>query len=182
MKKQPKSSSSVLKLFIALSDRAEDNKKHLEKMKVVSADCLALFAEVSALHYLVQGTTFQDIHKITNKIYDFFLEQYDFFNERLVQLAKSPVKNIKEIALLTSVASELIPTDENRLIVVNTYSVCERLIHILQVHQKNLNELKKLASSSEDFVTEDYCIQKLYFTTKEIWQLKSRLSMQEIKK
>lgn len=145
-----------------------------EKLKIASANSLFLAVKFSTLHYLVQGSTFGDVHKITEKYYEHFFEGYDFYNERLVQRHNTPIRTIKE-------ATETTKLNETEL--KDEYTIEEALKEVLSLlnrHRSFIHNMKKIAAEDEDFVTEDHCIDELSWLDKEIWFIKSRLSINHI--
>lgn len=149
-----------------------------KELKVIASDSLFLFVKFSTLHYLVQGETFNDIHKLTQKCYEHFLEMYDFFNEKLVQRQISPVKCIFEACELTSFPRLQGSKDrDKKKDIKSTTEVCHKALLLLESFREKLKTLKEVAGRERDYVVEDYCIKELYFFDKEIWTLRSRLSV-----
>lgn len=147
-------------------------------LKAIASDSLFLFVKFSTLHYLVQGETFNDIHKLTQKCYEHFLEMYDFFNEKLVQRQVSPIKCIFEACEMTSFPKLHGDKDRSkRKDYKDTTEVCYKALILMESFREKLVALKEVANKERDYVVEDYCIKELYFFDKEIWTLRGRLSM-----
>lgn len=147
-------------------------------LKVAASDALFLFVKFSTLHYLVQGETFSDIHKLTQKCYEHFLEMYDFFNEKLVQRQVSPIKCIFEACEFTSFPRLEGSKNRNKgRDIKDTTEVCYKALMLLNSFREKLVALKEVAGRERDYVVEDYCIKELYFFDKEIWTLRGRLSI-----
>lgn len=158
-----KSSFTILMKPVTISD------DYKQKMKILSANSLVMYVRSSALHYLVQGTTFADIHKTTDGYYQKFQEMYDFLNERLIQLHIPPIKSLKEANTLQNILKDA--DDKNEY---TPEEVCSELARTFRIMTFDLKRLKESSGEAKDYQTEDWCVQQLYFFEKEAWMLDAR--------
>lgn len=147
-----------------------DDEKRFYLIRELTADCLTLYVRISAIHYLIIGSTFDDLHKLTEMYYKTFQEMYDFLNERLVQLQQKPLTSLKDVDFyskleLQEIKSSYLP-----------YEACKELVSYLEQIKILINSIISATSIyPKDSVTNDYCIKQLYFIDKQLWQLNSRI-------
>lgn len=155
------------------------SEEYNEKLRIAASHSMALAICFSTLHYLVQGDTFKDIHKITEKYYEHFYELYDYYNERLVQRGGKPVCCLDEIQQYCQMMAP--PKNlKSAMEAKNEYSVEEACLKIMKKLSKAYaytKRLKKLSADVEDFNVEDKMIEEIKWLEKEIWMVKSRIGL-----
>lgn len=169
-----------------------------EKLKTAASHSLYVAVKFSTLHYLVQGNTFSDIHKITEKYFEHFHENYDYFNERLVQREALPIRSLEEAmdyctkcfnthtknkgshnVNLTKDTNDKFRREPEK----EKYTIaeaCECILHLLMKCRKFSELLKKQSAMVEDYVTEDRMVDELTWLDKQIWMVKSRLAANQV--
>ena len=162
-------------MILSLTPTKTKHNKDNDGLRTIVANAMILFIKLNTIHYVIKGLSFREIHKKTERYYEYMKSIYDELNERLVQLGDTPIKTLDCINKYRHMISDF---KDSRCGGFQAYEeICEDFKTMQSLICKEIARMK-LSSYSEDVVTEDILVEYRKWFSKEIWMLKATLDQE----
>lgn len=158
-------------MILSLTPKNIKHNKDNDGLRTIVANAMVLFIKLNTIHYLIKGLSFREVHKKTERYYEYMKAIYDELNERLVQMEDKPIKSLgclsKYRYMIEDFVDDSCTTMKAYECIYEDFKVMSSLIC------KELDRIKK----TDDVVTEDILIEYKKWFSKEIWMLKATIDI-----
>lgn len=158
-------------MILSLSPNKIKSNKANDGLRTIVANAMVLFIKLNTIHYLIKGLSFREVHKKTERFYDYMKAIYDELNERLVQMEDLPIKSLDDISKYRHMIQDF---TGNSCTTITAYeTIYEDFKVMSSLIGKELDRIKQ----TNDVVTEDILIEYKKWFSKEIWMLKATVDI-----
>ena len=158
-------------MILSLTPTKTKHNKDNDGLRTIVANAMVLFIKLNTIHYLIKGLSFREVHKKTERYYEYMKAIYDELNERLVQMEDRPIKSLDCLSKYRYMIQDFVDDSCNTIkayeCIYEDFKVMSSLIC------KELDRIKK----TDDVVTEDILIEYKKWFSKEIWMLKATIDI-----
>lgn len=158
-------------MILSLTPKKTKHNKDNDGLRTIVANSMVLFIKLNTIHYLIKGLSFREVHKKTERYYDYMKSIYDELNERLVQMEDMPIKSLGCISKYRHMIEDFV--DNN----CNTTKAYEEMYEDFKIMQSLISKELDRIKQTDDVVTEDILIEYKKWFSKEIWMLKATIGI-----
>ena len=117
----------------------EKTKKTVEELNILLSDFYVYYQELRNFHWNVEGTSFFDLHKQFEDMYDEAMKRIDSIAERILTLKFTPDSNLSTYLEKSSIKES--PLGYNDRQMVDT---------LLNEHEVLINQMRKVIQAAEE--------------------------------
>ena len=158
-------------MILSLSPKKTKHNKDNDGLRTIVANAMVLFIKLNTIHYLIKGLSFREVHKKTERYYEYMKAIYDELNERLVQMEDKPIKSLGCLSKYRYMVEDFV--DDSCTTIKAYECIYEDFKTMSSLICKELDRIKK----TDDVVTEDILIEYKKWFSKEIWMLKATIDI-----
>lgn len=158
-------------MILSLTPTKTKHNKDNDGIRTIAANAMVLFIKLNTIHYLIKGLSFREVHKKTERYYEYMKGIYDELNERLVQMEDKPIKSLDCLSKYRYMIQDFV--DDSCGTIKAYECIYEDFKIMSSLICKELDRVKK----TDDVVTEDILIEYKKWFSKEIWMLKATIDI-----